>query len=64
MAGITQKNRGIKLKTPLGDDDLLICTMSEHEGLGKLFDCSSTNWNYDADFNQLLVDTLAATDPG
>ncbi len=38
MAKITQKNREIKLKTPLGDDVLLLRTMSGHEGLSKLFE--------------------------
>jgi len=63
MAKITQKNREIQIKTPLGDDVLLIHSMNGHEELGKLFEyhlelISDTT---DADFNQLIGDTITVS---
>ena len=63
MAKITQENREIKLKTPLGDDVLLIRTMSGHEELGKLFEyqLELVSDITDADFNQLIGDTITVS---
>lgn len=63
MARITQKNREIKLKTPLGDDVLLIRSMNGREGLGKLFEyqLELVSDTTDADFNQLIGDTITVS---
>ncbi len=63
MARITQENREIKLKTPLGDDVLLIRTMSGYEELGKLFEyqLELVSDTTDADFNQLIGDTVTVS---
>ena len=63
MAKITQKNREIKLKTPLGDDVLLLRTMSGHEGLSKLFEyhLELVSDVTDADFNQLIGDAITVS---
>ncbi len=63
MARITQENREIRLKTPLGDDVLLLCTMSGREELGKLFEyqLELVSDTTDADFNQLIGDTITVS---
>ena len=63
MAKITQMNREIKLKTPLGDDVLLLHSMSGHEELGTLFEyqLELVSDTTDADFNQLIGDTITVS---
>ena len=63
MANLTQANREVKVTTPLGDDVLLIRSMSGQEELGRLFEYQLDLFSEttDADFNQLVGDTITVS---
>lgn len=63
MSELTQANREVRVTTPLGEDVLLIRSMSGREELGKLFEyhIDLISETTDADFNQLVGDTITVS---